>query len=519
MIKMNSIKQFGVSLLIMVVAVACLVGFSKQVYAETPKYGGILKIITTRSPRAIGWPSSSAGPEIVDYFPCFQPLTKINDMGEPVPFLATAWEYGPDLKTLTLTIRKGVKFHDGSDLNAKVVKMNIDERKKGMLGSDLKTIESVDVIDEYTVRLNLSEFVSSLLEAFAGFNGFMVSPNVIEKVQKEKKGKKWAKKNPVGTGPFKFVKFQRDVILKWERFDGYWEKGKPYLDGIETHYIKDKITSVTSLRAGEAHIMWETPAKQAKELKSAGYLLSVSRSGLRSLAGDSKNPESIFSNMKIREAVEYAINKRAITEGLFYGFWEPANQCSPVEANGYNPDLIGRPYNPDKARQLLKEAGYPNGFKTKIIANIADTTKNAMEAVQQDLKKVGIDASIELNDPGKYRLSLLMGHKNALLFFGTSVPRNLTKQLNGLYKDGSVRLPVLYRPAELQEILTKADKEPDFKIQRSLIKKSIRMLSDEAVVIPLWSFVTITAMHKSVRDPHFGGEYNFWRPGDAWLSE
>jgi ABC-type transport system substrate-binding protein len=516
--KNTSIKRIGVSLLISVFAVICLADFSNQVYAEEPKYGGILKIIAARSPRAIGWPSSSAGPEVIDFYPCFQPLTKMDENGEPVPFLAKSWEYGPDLKSLTLTVRKGIKFHDGSDLNADVVKMNIDERKSGMLGPDLKTIVSVDVIDEYTVRLNLSGFISSLLEALAGFNSFMVSPNVIEKA-KTKKGKKWARKNPVGTGPFKFVKFERDVILKWEKFDGYWEKGKPYLDGIETHYIKDKITSVTSLRAGEAHIMWETPAKQAKELEAEGYLLSLSRGGLRSLAGDSKNPESIFANKKVREAVEYAINKRAITEGLFYGFWDPVNQCSPNEANGYNPDLIGRPYNPEKAKQLLKEAGYPNGFKTKIIASINDTTKNAMVAVQRDLQKVGIDTEIDLQDSGKYFYSLIKGHKNGLLFFGTSVPLNLTKQLNGLFKDGSVRIPVLYRPVELQEVLTRAETEPDFKTQRTLVKKAIRILADEAVVIPLWAFVKIIVMHKSVRDPHFGGEINFWRPGDAWLSQ
>jgi ABC-type transport system substrate-binding protein len=240
---------------------------------------------------------------------------------------------------------------------------------------------------------------------------------------------------------------------------------------------------------------------------------------MRCLAGDSGNPESIFANQKVREAIEYAINKKGISDTLGYGFWEAVNQDSPKACNGYNPDLKGRPYNPEKARLLLEEAGYPNGFKNRIIAGTGNMAKDTLVALQSDLKKVGIDAAIEFQDGGKYFYTLIKGWKDGLLLFGHATPLNLSKQYNGLYKDKSVRLPVLYRPTEVQEVLTKAETVPDFKTQSSLIKKSVRMMSDEAVVIPLWTFSNIHVYHKTLRDPNYGGDNNHWTPGDVWLSE
>ncbi|MBW2610297.1 MAG: ABC transporter substrate-binding protein [Deltaproteobacteria bacterium] len=512
-------KRLGVCLLVAAVAVTFMAGFVGQVQAEKPRYGGVLKILRGYSPRAPGWPSSSAGLELTDLYACLEPLTKINGNGDPVPFLATSWEYGPDLKSLILTIRKGVKFHDGSDLNAETVKMNLEERKSGIYGNEIIIIESVDVIDNHTVRLNLSEFKNTLLHSFANYNGLMISPKVVEKA-KEKKGKKWAKKNPVGTGPFKFVKFERDVILKYERFDGYWQKGKPYLDGVETHYVKDQMTQLAALRAGEAQALWEAPLKDAPKLKKEGFVTISFPGGLRSLASDSDNPESIYADKRIREALEYAIDRKTISDGLGYGYWEAINQYSTKKCNSYNPDLIGRPYNPEKAKQLLKEAGYPNGFKTSIIAYPVTDGRDVMAAIQQDLKKVGIDAAILFYDQGKYRFAQLKGWKNGLLIFGQNLSINFTHDLRSMFKVGASRFPKTFRPPELREVLNKAVAVPDSNDQKTLSQKGVRMISDMAVVTPLWANADIYVTHKSVHDPGFnGGRRGQWAPAGCWLSE
>jgi peptide/nickel transport system substrate-binding protein len=277
--------------------------------------------------------------------------------------------------------------------------MNLWERKDGVNGWEIASIASIDVVDEYTVRINLSVYKNVLLESFANFNGLMISPKVIEKA-KTKKGKKWAKKNPVGTGPFKFVEFVRDVRCIFEKFDGYWQKGKPYLDGIEVNYIQNKLTQIMSIRGGEAHTLWDAVVDKAVELEKEGFIIIGQPVSMRAIAGDSAHPESIFYNKKVREAVEYAINREELTL-LGHGWWEPVNQYASKKANGYNPGLIGRPYNPEKARQLLKEAGYSNGIKTKLIGSVTDP-KDALAQIQRDLLKVGIDVKIEMYDSGKF---------------------------------------------------------------------------------------------------------------------
>jgi len=517
--KERFIKRFCVSTLILALTVTSLAGFSRQAYAEKPRYGGVFKFIRGYSPRAPGWPSSSSGLEITELYACLEPLTKIDDNGEPVPYLATSWEYGPDLKSLTLKIRKGVKFHDGSDLNAETVKMNLDERKGGINGWELDSIKSIEVIDEHAVRLNLSVFKNVLLESLANYNGLMVSPKVVEKAR-TKKGKKWAQKNPVGTGPFKFAKFERSVILKYERFDGYWQKGQPYLDGVETHYINDTMTALAALRAGEVHALWEAPSDKAAQLKKEGFAVFHYPAGIRAFATDSANPESVFADKKVRAALEYAINRKAITDGLGHGYWEPVNQYSSMKCNGYNPALIGRPYDPEKAKQLLKEAGYPNGIKTRLIAGTTSYGKDLMAALQRDLKKGGIDTEIVFYDAGKYFYTMIKGWKDGITIFEQNSPINLTQELNSLYIKGAARFPNMHRPIELQEVLQRAETVPDFKDQRTLVKQAIRMMSDEAVVTPLWSIAEIYILKKSVHDPGFGiGRRGQWSPGGAWLSE
>jgi len=514
-----TIKQLCISLLVTAIAVSLLAVPIKKTFAEKPRYGGIFKFIRGYSPMAPGWPSSSAGLDITELYACLEPLLIVDKNGNPAPFLATSWEYSPDLKSLTLKLRKSVKFHDGSDFNAEVVKMNLEERKDGLTSRGIKTIESVDVIDERTVRINLTEYKNVLLGSLTTYNGLMVSPKVIEKA-KTKKGKKWAKKHPVGTGPFKFVKFERGVILKYERFDGYWQKGRPYLDGVETHYIKDRMTALAALRAGEVHALWEAPADNAAVLKGEGFVIIHMPAAIGAFATDSGNPESVFANKKVREALEYAINKKAVTDGLGYGYWEPLNQYSSKDYNGHNPDLRGRPYNPEKAKQLLREAGYPNGFKTKLIAGTISYGRDLMALLQRYLKEVGIDAKLEFYNSGKYTYALMKGYKDGIMIYRQTYLKNQTDELNNLFKKGSARFPNLFRPLELQEVLAKAEKQQSHETEAALTRKAVKLISENAVALPLFTYHEMYILNKIVNDPGFNyGRRGQWSPAGCWLSE
>ena len=169
---------------------------------------------------------------------------------------------------------------------------------------------------------------------------------------------------------------------------------------------------------------------------------------------------------------------------------------------------------------MLKEAGYPNGFKTKMMSGNRRGVRDVLTAVQQDLKKVGIDTDLEFYDEGKYFLALIKGWKNGLLEYGQNVPVNFTEELCGLFKKGAPRLPCLFRPIELQEILTRAEKVPDYGTQKTLVKNAVRMMSDMAVVIPLYTQAVINVMYKTVRDPGFNAAARGqWTPENVWLSK
>ena len=193
----------------------------------TPQYGGTLEM-KIQEPSDLGYPAAMTGTSDVQYASvCLESLMRYDEKLNLVPLLATDWKSDANAKTITLTLRKGVKFQDGSDFNATVCKWNFNEFNAGTR-TDLKNIKSIDIIDDYTLKLNLSSFDNTLLSSLAIDPGTMIS----EKAFEANGGKDWAIKNPVGTGPFQFVSWTKDVSVKWKRYDDYWG-GKPYLDGIE----------------------------------------------------------------------------------------------------------------------------------------------------------------------------------------------------------------------------------------------------------------------------------------------
>ncbi|MFC1820222.1 ABC transporter substrate-binding protein, partial [Thermodesulfobacteriota bacterium] len=170
------------------------------------KHGGILRISAREDPLTLGFPPTQKyQPSAVYVDSCLETLARFDKTGAPVPWLATGWKTDTKAKTITLTLRKGVKFHDGTDFNAKAVKWNLDKCKAAHRG-ELTFLKSTDVIDNYTVRLNLSRMDSLLISNMAMTPGEMISPTAWEKAgSTDDERDSWCEKNPVSTGPFKFV--------------------------------------------------------------------------------------------------------------------------------------------------------------------------------------------------------------------------------------------------------------------------------------------------------------------------
>ncbi len=286
---------------------------------QKPQYGGVLRIISIGSALTLGEPAEIASPHDHTYAsPAVESLLSLDEKGNPVPWLATGWTISRDAKTITMTLRKGVKFHDGTDFNAQAAKYALDMFRASPKRVTLKAISSVDVVDGYTIRLNLSRFESHILTSLAVAPGMMVSPTAFKTHNKE-----WIMRNPVGTGPFKLVKHERDVTLVYEKFPEYWQKGKPYLDGIEFKFIDDPYSALMAFKAGEADCIMRLDAKDASGLQATGkYTIDKVPVSVNGLVSDGGKASSPFSDIRVRRAVEYAVNKESIVKTLFYGFHE-----------------------------------------------------------------------------------------------------------------------------------------------------------------------------------------------------
>lgn len=477
-----------------------------------PQSGGVLKLIETTGPKTpFGWPPEAFGDSTVACKASVESLVRLHYNGRVEPWLAESWKVAPDKSSVTFKLRKGVKFHDGTDFNAEAAKFNLDALKAGKAPGS-QDWSSIDVVDAYTVRINLTAYTNIFYSRLASMSGAMVSPTAFKT-----KGLEWVRWNPVGTGPFEFVSFDRDVGMKFKKFDGYWQKGKPYLDGIEYLYIKDLMTQAASIEAGEAHVLNAETGKLAADMKAAGFNVYAADTGVVTLIPDSANADSPLANRKVREAVEYAIDKEAIAKAKSYGFWQATYQLPSTGSSAYMKDVPARKYNPAKAKKLLAEAGYANGFKTRIIPHFA-IDKDVLVSIQSYLSKVGITVEIEFVDQGKFTDYRRKGWKNGFLCMPLGEFPNYLQTIEYYFAPATLEFPSLKKPA-VEPLFTEALATVNLELPK--IHKLLKLFNDDLTVIPIHTTGRACITQKKVHDTgHLTlGNWGWWTPENAWLSK
>ncbi len=506
------------SSLILIMLLVLVWGVSPSVAATAqPQRGGVMKIIdVSEGAAAIGAAWEVRGIDIKIVRPAIESLLREDLKGKYYPWLATSWKVDTNKNTITLALRKGVKFHDGTDFNAKAAKWCMDQSIKAKV---VPGFQSVDVVDDYTIRVNTEKYQNQFFNYLSsGYGGGMVSPTAFEK-----KGVEWARWNPVGTGPFKFVSYDRGSKLSYTKWEGYWQKGKPYLDGMEFLFIRDPMTQQAAMRASgseKVQVLCVTSGEQAAMMKSQGLQVLTMPIGPVSLIPDSANAESPLSKLKVRQAVSYAINRDAIVKARGFGFWAPANQIPSKGMLGYADKLPLGQYDPKKAKQLLAEAGYPNGFKIKIIVMPALVDRDAMVAVQRYLGEVGIEVELEFPDGGGYTAYRFKnGWKNGFLAQHTRMLATTNISYNFYWQTASAQFPSMKRTDGLLAKLDASLKtiNPDDGKMQELTK----MQGDDAMIIPIYYVYEMYVVQPNVHDTG----YTIWSgstvfsPEDAWLGK
>ncbi len=235
---------------------------------------------------------------------CIETLFILDAKGNIAPWLATDYIADPNSNTITIHLRKGVQFTDGSAFNSAVVKWNMQQYQAGSK-AELNTITTIDTPDDYTVLLHLKQFDNTLMINLttAADSGRMVS----EVSYNTNGGKTWADKHPVGTGPFKFVSWTPDVSIIYARNDNYWG-GKPYLDQVQYLRISDPTTAQMSFTSGGIDIYGPDPSIAKPLIDSGKYNWSVTPEGqVPAFAGYATDPNSPFSKLAVRQAMAYSI--------------------------------------------------------------------------------------------------------------------------------------------------------------------------------------------------------------------
>ncbi len=487
--------------------------------AAPSKYGGRIRWVQPVGPgTAIGWIAEAAGESLRTMQLSIETLVSGQADGSMAPGLATSYDINTDPANASATfhLRKGVKFQDGSDFNAQAVKWNLETTKAGAANASTTMYwKSFDIIDDYTIRLNFTTYQNRIMMGLG-----MPATNMVSQAAFTKNGVDWMRVNMVGTGPFTQSSYQRDVVTKTLRNQNYWDTGKPYLDEVDYVYVADEMTRVALFKSGGAEVLdLNYNGRIANELKTSGYTIESLLGGCNMLLPDSLNANSPWSNIKVRQAAEYAIDKVTLTNSFGFGYWKPAYQMPSPGSVVYDPNFSGaRAYDVAKAKQLLSEAGYPDGFKTKIIAGNT-VNRDIIVAIQAYLAKIGIQASLEFPEIAQFQGFQQGTWDNALLYATIFEYPNFNYNLNLYFSTSSAWYKSVKKPDGWKAALDASLITPT--ADKAVIQKLVRMLYDDETVITLNYPSFISAMTNNVRDT---GIYTritnyYWVPQNAYLAK
>jgi peptide/nickel transport system substrate-binding protein len=454
---------------------------------KAPKYGGTINVIQDASPRVPGgWPWELFGNDSFCPQFIFDPLLRADNKGNLVPWLAESYKLADDYSSVTFTLRKGVKFTDGSDLNAEVAKWCLDNAITAKISAYWK---SVDIIDNYNVRLNFTVNKSTwnntlLFTLVDGAGVWMVSYEAFKAHDKN-----WMIMNPIGTGPFVFDSFAADSYYDVVRNKGYWKKDEqgnqlPYLDKIHTLFATDLQTRTALVQAGQADATTYEPGKTSIDLEALSMRLIEYATGPALIKPDTLNHDSPWAIKKVREALEYCIDREAIAQGFSYGRWEAPYGLAAKTAPCYDPNYIGRRYDLAKAKQLMKEAGKESGFSCKMIVAPQGLDRDLLAAIVTYLSKINITVTLEFPDGAKMRSMTMAALPSGTLIIEIGGPMGGSwNRWAGVYSPYTTSNFNWERTPEFKALWDASLSSP--KEDESLVKAMLKYIQDECLLTPV----------------------------------
>jgi peptide/nickel transport system substrate-binding protein len=441
---------------------------------------------------------------------------------EIVPGLATDWLISEDGLSYTFTLRNDVTFHDGSLFNAQAVAANLDrivdpdtasQKARFMLG----TYTGYEIIDDFTIRLDLTEPYTPLLDALSQVYLSIASPTALNEYSLNR-----YQFHQVGTGPFRFIEYVPNDRIVLERFDEYNWGPEFYdmpsatsLDRVIFRFFTDESTRLIALESGDADIMGEIPPVDARTLSGSNQIslipVAVPGQPLQFMFNTTQYPTD---NIVVRQAILHAINRSAIVDTIFQGFSPPAWGPISSETQYYNTQVVGSyEFNTQLARELLEGQGFSdtdnNGFielsgielELRIFVPPWGSVPEISQLIQSQLRDIGIRVALEqVPNFNTLRSAIETGEYNLVSF---DTPGFDPAFLNDYFITNSVRNWMGYSNPQLDSILMDAFATNDVVRRQSLYAEAQRIIMNDALILPIREYVNLNAATPNVQNLEF----------------
>ncbi|WP_088625443.1 ABC transporter substrate-binding protein [Oceanicola sp. 22II-s10i] len=485
-------------------------------WAQAQVKGGVLHFAHYANPSSLDPATSRTATDSNVLWNIYDTLIRSTPDLQPLPGLAESWEW-EDETTLVLNLRKGVKFHDGTDFDAEAVRSNVDFAKndpRTRISNLLETVREVEVRDPHTAVMLLNTPDAALVMALTERVGMMASPTA-----RAERGEDHDR-NPAGAGMFRATAWNEASNVELERFEDYWESDKQYLDGMVINIITDTSTGVRSVLSGQNNFMHYVPTLQVNQLKG--------NPDLEMFVGTSLYFHKLYFNMsdqrngplkdvRVRQAINYAVNKDAFNQVICSGLGEIANMCVPKDSPGYDEQAASHyTYDPDKAKALLAEAGYADGCDITFCFYANPPGQQRMEVVSSMLEAAGFRMTFKSGSVPQMGKDWNDHAGDVFMSAWTGRP-DVALSMNLLYHKTSYYMKGKAEPSpEFTALLESTKSEIDPAKREENIRQAARMERELAMELPIVFQPQIVIHRPNVKgwEPNILGKPKF---NEVWI--
>jgi peptide/nickel transport system substrate-binding protein len=484
---------------------------------KTPLYGGTLVVGMASEPATLNIALTTNLPESIVSSNIYNKLISLGPDEKFYPELAKSWDVSPDALVYTFHLNEGVKWHDGQPFSSADVKFSLENLTKPFHPQGalmFPKVKSIEAPDPNTVVLTLNT-PSEPFISYLALRAYILPKHIYEKGDVRTNP---ANAKPVGTGPYKFVEWQRGSHIILEKNPNYFMKGQPYLDRFVYRIMPDPAARVLAMESGEIDYMThDVPSASVSELKKNSKIV-VSGKGVESLVSTSQLMMNLdrapFKDVRVRRAIAMAVDRNFLAERAALGLFKPAT--SPISSEtawAYNPNVRKYPYDKAAAEKLLDEAGLKRGpdgvrFKTVILGPRGrDDQVKAAEIIAQQLKEVGIAASVSIIDTAALAdISYVKRDFDMMVNTVTTGP-DPAIGVQRQYTSENVRpVPFTnasgYKNPEVDKLFAEAEVAPTREERAVRYRKIQDILVNDIPVLWLWEVVPISAWRTDFEGIH-----------------